>query len=68
MTITDVWLSFLVESKYPFKTSIIVYGCFALFIAMGVLARGYGFSYAVLVKNISLHNKVLKVISTLMRL
>ncbi len=54
---------FLVEDRYSYKLSIGIYGAFCFLIAIGVFARGYGFSYAVLIKNISLHNRVLKVFS-----
>ena len=51
----------LVENLYSYKLSLGIYGAFSFFIALGVFFRGYGFSYAVLIRNISLHNRVLKV-------
>ena len=59
---SDVWLMVLVNGVYPLDTCLIVYGSFCAIVFFGVLARGYGFSNAVLNKNISLHNRVLKAV------
>jgi hypothetical protein len=59
--IIDVWLAIGVQSLMNIDLFLGVYGAFFFVILVGVLFRGYVFSYAVLKKNISLHNRVLKV-------
>jgi hypothetical protein len=57
----DVWLAVTIEGKFSRPLSIGIYGLFCGVILVGVILRGFGFSYAVLWKNISLHNRVLRV-------
>jgi hypothetical protein len=59
--VLDVWLAIGIQNQKDIDIYLGVYGAFFAVIAIGVFFRGYAFSYAVLKKNISLHNRVLKV-------
>lgn len=60
----DVWLGHLVGNTAGSDGTfnIAMYGVFSAAIAIGVVIRGAGFSYSILRKSISLHDRVLKAI------
>ncbi|KAJ3086249.1 Multidrug resistance-associated protein 1, partial [Quaeritorhiza haematococci] len=59
-----IWLTYIVDKPFNLSSQLYIgiYGVWTGAIAIGVLARGFMFSAAVLKKSVSLHDRVLKAI------